>query len=57
MDSVVPCVVSVGSVPAVDRVIATMDAAGVVAGLPAMETVVQACLLSSLWELSDCPYK
>ena len=49
--------VSVGSVTAIDRVIATMDAVGVVAGLPAMETVVPASLLSSLWELSECPYK
>ena len=64
MDRVVSC-----AVPTMDRVVCcesrggadsvlpTRDTVAVEAGLPAIDTVVPACLLSSLWELSECPYK
>ena len=54
MDRVVSCCVSGGGA---DSVLPTRDTVAVVAGLPAIDTVVLACLLSSLWELSECPYK
>ena len=54
MDRVVSCCVSGGGA---DSVLPTRDTVAVVAGLPAIDTVVLACLLRSLWELSECPYK
>ena len=48
MDRVVCCVSTGGA----DSVLPTRDTVAVVAGLPAIDTVVPACLLSSLWALA-----